>query len=110
MRRPGTKVPRDHVGQKLNFTTHVRLVCKKANKAVQNLSRILPNVSAATQAKRSPMSNVVHSMLLYGVLVWVNTMSKKGMSDLAKVQTRIAIRVATAYRTTSKRRQGLLLP
>jgi len=34
--------------QKLSFTAHARLVCKKANKAAQNLARILPNVSAAT--------------------------------------------------------------
>jgi hypothetical protein len=47
------------------------------------------------------MSNVVHSMLLYGAPVWANKMSKKGMSELAKVQRRIALRVASAYRTSS---------
>jgi len=87
--------------QKLRFTAQARTTCEKASRAVQNLSRILPNVSAAKQAKRMLMSNVVHSMLLYGALVWANKMSKKGLSELAKVQRRIALRVASAYRTTS---------
>ncbi|KAL4153610.1 hypothetical protein QTP88_001443 [Uroleucon formosanum] len=84
-----------------SYLSHAISACDKANKAAQNLARILPNVSAATQAKRKLMSNVVHSMLLYGAPVWANRMSKKGLSELAKVQRCIALRVATAYRTTS---------
>ncbi|KAL4100827.1 hypothetical protein QTP88_020856 [Uroleucon formosanum] len=87
--------------QKLRFTAYARTTCEKASRAVQNLSRILPNVSAAKQAKRMLMSNVVHSMLLYGAPVWANKMSKKGLSELAKVQRRIALMVASAYRTSS---------
>lgn len=54
---------------KLNFTTHSKLVVVKAYKAVQNLTRIMPNVSAAKQGKRRLVSNMVHSLLLYGVPV-----------------------------------------
>jgi len=54
---------------KLSFTAHAIATCDKANRAVQNLTRILPNVSAAKQAKRMLMAQVVHSMLLYGAPV-----------------------------------------
>uniref|UniRef100_A0A2S2NGF1 Reverse transcriptase domain-containing protein n=1 Tax=Schizaphis graminum TaxID=13262 RepID=A0A2S2NGF1_SCHGA len=89
------------LAQKVSFTAHVRTTCEKASRAVQNLSRILPNVSAAKQVKRMLMSNVVHSMLLYGAPVWATKMSKKRLSELAKVQRHIALRVASAYRITS---------
>lgn len=88
--------------KKLAFTEHARITAKKASKAVQNLSRILPNVSAAKQAKRTLLANVVHSIQLYGAPIWVDKMSKAaGMAELNKVQRRIALRVASAYRTTS---------
>lgn len=85
---------------RLSFTAHVKKTAEKANKAVQKLSRILPNVSAAKQGKRTLMSNVVHLLLLYGAPVWYGKMSKKGMGELSKVQRRITLRVACAYRTT----------
>jgi len=49
--------------QKLSFTAHPRATCEKADRAAQNLARILLNVSQ--QAKRLLISNVVHSTLLY---------------------------------------------
>jgi len=87
--------------QKLCFTEHARLMAVKANRAVQNLSRILPKVSATKQAKRNLLSSVVHSLLLYGAPVWAGKMSRSGLAELAKVQRRIALRVAFAFRTTS---------
>jgi len=87
--------------QKLCFTEHARLTAVKANRAVQNLSRILPNMSAIKQAKRNLLSSVVHSLLLYGAPVWAGKMSRSGLTELAKVQRRIALRVAFAFRTTS---------
>lgn len=87
--------------QKLSFTEHAKLTAAKANTAVQKLSRILPNISATKQAKRTLLSSVVHSLLLYGAPIWAERMSQRGMTELAKVQRRIALRVACAYRTTS---------
>lgn len=66
-----------------------------------NITRILPNISAAKHGRRILMSNVVHSLLLYGAPVWHGKMSKKGTTELVKVQRRIALRVACAYRTVS---------
>jgi len=62
---------------KLNFTAHSMLVAEKTSKAVQNLAKIMPNVSAAKEDKRKLMSNVVHSLLLYGVLLWAEKMRRK---------------------------------
>lgn len=38
---------------KLSFTAHEKLIAAKTNKAVQNLSRILPNISTTVQAKKN---------------------------------------------------------
>lgn len=73
----------------------------KANKAMQNLARILPNVSAAKQAKRSLIACAVRSMIMYSAPVWSGKMCRKGIIELDKVQRRIALRVASAYRTIS---------
>lgn len=86
---------------KLSFTAHAIKTAEKANAAVQKISRILPNVSAAKQGKRTLMSNMVHLLLLYGAPVWAEKMSAHGISQLSKVQRRIAQRVASAYRTVS---------
>lgn len=65
--------------RKLSFTKHAKLTTTKANKATQNLSRCMCNVSVAKQGKRTLMSNVVHSILLYRVrLGQVDKMTKKG--------------------------------
>lgn len=83
------------------FTKHARITSKKASKAVLNYSRILPNISAMKQDKKTLFVNVVHSMLLYGAPIWADKMSKAGMAKLNKVQKRIALKVASAYHTTS---------
>lgn len=90
------------IDSKLNFTEHAKQTAAKASKVVQNLARILPNVSAAKQGKRRLLSNVVNSLLLYGAPIWAGKMSRKGVADLERVQRRMALRVASAYRTTSK--------
>jgi len=56
--------------QKLKFTAHTKITVTKANKAVQNLSRILPNISAAKHRKRLLLANTIHSLLLYGSPTW----------------------------------------
>jgi len=90
------------LNSKLNLTAHSRLVAEKASKAVQNLMKIIPNVSATKENKRKLILNVVHSLLLHGASLWADKMSRKGWSELEKVQRRIALRVASVYQTTSK--------
>lgn len=87
--------------QKLSFRTHAISQSEKANKMIQNISKILPNISAAKHRKRLLLSNAVHSIILYGVPIWAHRMSRQGWTVLSRVQRRIALRVASAYRTVS---------
>lgn len=89
------------INSKWSFAEHARVVAAKAEKVVQNLSKIMPNISAAKSSKRKLLSNVVHSIILYGAPVWAQDMNKMGWSALLKTQRRICLRVATAYRTVS---------
>jgi len=90
-----------HIDPKWNFTEHARIVAAKAGNVVRRLSRIMPNISAVKPTKRKLLSNVVHSVLIYGAPVWAREMSKAGWKELAKVQRCITLRVASAYCTTS---------
>lgn len=56
--------------QKMSFTRHAQVQAKKANKMIQNITRILPNISAAKQRKKLQLSNAAPSLLLYGAPVW----------------------------------------
>jgi len=93
---------------KWSFSNHAKEVAAKAGKVVQNLSRILPNISAAKSRKRTLLSNVVHSILLYGAPIWAQDMSKTGWAALLKTQRRICLRVASAYCTVSGTAVGVI--
>lgn len=44
---------------------------------------------------------MVHSIILYEAPIWAPAMRQKGKSELAKVQRRTALRVASEYCTIS---------
>lgn len=71
---------------KWSFTAHAKTVAAKAGKVAQNLARIMPNISAVKSQKRKILSNVVHSILLYGAPIWAQDMSQTGWTTLLKVQ------------------------
>jgi len=91
-----------HMDRKWNFTEHAKIKATKAGNVVQKLARIMPNISAAKPTKRKLLSNVAHSILLYGSPIWAEEMSVAGWTELLKVQRRICLRVASAYCTTSR--------
>ena len=86
---------------KWSFRHHAKETSVKASKVSQNLSRILPNISAAKWRKRILYSNVVHAILLYGAPMWAHDMSASGWEEMKKVQRRICLRTASAYQTVS---------
>lgn len=90
-----------HIDNKWRFSEHAKTVAAKAGKAVQCLSRILPNISAAKPTKRKLLSNVAHAIMLYGSPFWSQDMSTSGWMELNKVQRRMALRVISAYCTVS---------
>jgi len=68
----------------------------------------MPNISSAKPTKRRLLSNVVHSIMLYGSPFWAQDISKAGWTELAKVQRRICLRVVSAYCTVSRDVVGLI--
>lgn len=74
--------------------------CDQGRK-LKRLARIMPNISSTRQTKRKLLSNVAHSVMLYGAPVWSDKMSATDWTELLKVQRRICSRVASAYCTTS---------
>jgi len=97
-----------HIDSPWRFSDHARIVAAKAVKTVQQLSRILPNISAARPTKRKLLSNVAHSILLYGAPIWEEDMCAMGWAALQKVQRRVCLRVASAYCTTSTDALGVI--
>lgn len=90
-----------HLDSKWSFSVHAKEVSAKASKVAQNLSRIMPNISAAKWRKRTLYSNIVHSILLYGAPTWAHEMSSSGWVRLKRVQRQICLRTASAYCTVS---------
>lgn len=62
----------------------------------------MPNVGGLSERKRALLANVVHSIILYAALIWIGGLKiKKHKQRVASTQRKIALRVASTYRTTS---------
>ncbi|KAL4083690.1 hypothetical protein QTP88_029006 [Uroleucon formosanum] len=90
------------IDDKMMYTEHGRTVATKAGNTLNNLARIMPNLSAARQKRRRLLAGVIQSHLLYGAEAWAEDMSQEGWKQLGRVQRKAALRVACAYRTVSK--------
>lgn len=89
------------IDSKLHFTQHAKATTKKANKVVQKLSRLLPNVSMAKPRKRKLIGCVVVSILLFRAPNWADKMSESVKKELLKTQRKTNLRIASAYSTVS---------
>ncbi|XP_074036343.1 uncharacterized protein [Leptinotarsa decemlineata] len=58
------------IDTKLTFTDHVNKSILKAEKTVNALSNLMPNVGGPKASKRRLLSSVVHSQILYGAPCW----------------------------------------
>lgn len=84
------------------FGKHIQIAVDKAEARLGTLSRLMRNTGGPQSKKRELLSGVVHSVLLYGAPIWekavnIGTYRKR----LEKTQRKVALRVASAYRTTS---------
>lgn len=61
----------------------------------------MPNQSLAKLMKRRLIGSVVQSILLYGAPNWFDRISKKGISEISRVQKKTVLGIATAYSTVS---------
>lgn len=66
------------------------------------LSRIMPNIGGPRSNKRRILGNVANSITLYGAELWGDWVDKMTYRKLIeKPQRKIAIRIASGYRTVS---------
>ena len=90
------------IDHRLSFGPHISAMAGKAARTGSNLARMLPNVGGPREAKRRTISGVVHSQLLYAAPVWAGSLEKQTIRcKYDQVQRRMALRVASAYRTVS---------
>lgn len=90
------------VDRHLAFGYHIENVCVKAERVASALSRLLPNIKGPNSSKRRVIASAIESILLYGAPVWVKGLSMtKYKQRMGSVQRKMALRVASAYRTVS---------
>lgn len=87
----------------LSFIEHVRSAGMKVTRTVNALARILPNIGGPTPARRKLLAGVVSSELLYAAPTWASAIVKREhcVKHLRVAFRKAALRVITAYRTTS---------
>ncbi|KAI4474634.1 hypothetical protein M0802_015521 [Mischocyttarus mexicanus] len=78
-------------------------VVPKMERVVRALCRLLPNLHGPCERKRRLYSNVIHSVLLYGVPVWWRAAveDRRIRKNVGRVQRRVALRMCCAYKTVS---------
>lgn len=89
----------------MTFVEHVHAVTARAEKATQNLAKILPRLGGAGESRRRLLATVADSIVLYASPVWGPTALERGgmrtRKKLRRVQRRAALRTARSYRTVS---------
>lgn len=91
-----------YLGKNLSMAEHTRKAVEKAGKTAANLARLMPNIKGPDNEKRNILASVVYSTLLYGAPIWGKiTRWKKYVNMLEKVQRRVMLRLARAYRTSA---------
>lgn len=88
--------------RRLSFSAHLMYAGAKASRSYSALARMLPNVGGPRSSRRHLLASVVKSVFLYGAPIWVECLkATQNMKICNKIQRLSAIRVISAYRTTS---------
>lgn len=88
-----------HLDSRLSFSTHFAKLFPRVEKTAQYLSRILPNTFGPGIQTQKLYANVIISMVMYGAPIWINSIKKKEIAALNRMQRPIAIRIAWTYQT-----------
>lgn len=75
-----------------------------------SLMRLMPNLRGPAEKRRRLYSNVINSIILYGVPIWAEMISKNKeiKEKLRRIQRNVGLRVISAYRTTSHEAVAIL--
>lgn len=88
---------------KLSYWEQIRTASEKAAKITTMLSRLMANVGGPSASKRRLLMSVTHSILLYGCEIWADALrQERYRKQMASIQRRGALRVASSYRTVSE--------
>ncbi|KAI5747429.1 hypothetical protein M8J77_014440 [Diaphorina citri] len=88
--------------QSMAMRTHIKKAVEKAGRTAGNLARLMPNLKGPENEKRQILATVVYSALLYGVPIWGKIIKwKKYVNMMEKVQRKVMLRLARAYRTVA---------
>lgn len=91
-----------HLDNNMSQKTHIRETCRKASKAMMNLSRLTHNINGPTYAKKRMIMASVNSILTYGPPIWHATLNfshYRNMMD--RINRQVALRIISGYRTIS---------
>lgn len=87
---------------KLNFRKHIEAATDKANRVINALCKLMPNVGGPGAMKRKVMSTAALSVLLYGAEIWAPALETKSYRNkMEGAQRKLLLRVASAYRTVA---------
>lgn len=86
----------------MSMGAHIQSVTEKAERAVTALARLIPNIRGPKSSRRRIFGRIVNSIMLYGAPAWKEWIEmSKYKKMIEKVQRKIAIRIASAYRTVA---------
>lgn len=89
-------------GHNLHMGAHLKYVIGRAEKVIAALGRLMPNIGGPKPGTRRLLGSVVHSIVLYAAPAWKPCIDKAlYRSWLERVQRKVALRICSAYRTTS---------
>lgn len=84
------------------YRIHFNNMCLKANRALEKLNRILPNVGGATLVSRRMLMSIPKSMVLYAVPVFFYALRHRwARIEMRAIQRLAGIRICAAYRTVA---------
>ncbi|XP_068994052.1 uncharacterized protein [Neodiprion pinetum] len=84
----------------LNFREHFAREETKVAKSTRALFRLMPNLRGPTEQRRRLYAEVIYAIILYGAPAWSDATSNRAVKRrLQRMQRKVQIRVASAYRT-----------
>lgn len=91
-----------YLDRNMTMGVHIRRTAEKAGAALTNLCRLMPNFGGPQESSRRLLGAAVQSIMLYGASIWRSALERSSHERVyTSIQRRMAIRIISAYRTTS---------
>lgn len=91
-----------YIDRNLQFSSHIRLSCVKAEKCIRAVTCLLGNTYGPPSQKRRVLAHACQSILLYGAPLWAKGLRiERNRQLVLKTQRTMAVRICMGYRTIS---------